>query len=267
VDSSGNIYVVDTNNSRVEVFNSAGTISRSFTGSGTAAGALSHPTYICLDSGNNIFVSDTGNSRVVKFTNSGQSLQVFSKAIISGGTSVPFVTPMGIAVDSSDDVFISDYANDKGLNYIEKFQPSGAFVDGFGLQNGPTGIFSPVGVTINASNAITVVDTENCAIGRFDDLPQSSTYQGGFYIPASGTRVAGSLQGIATDNNGHLFIADKGTSQVLETDLKGNVLSTIGVPGSSAGDLESPQGVAVDSSGNVYVADGANNVVNIYKPK
>lgn len=84
VDDSGNVYVADTNNNRVQKFNSSGIYLSQFgTASsncvdlfGTVVGPLLNPEdngkfcgpdHITIDSTGNIYVADSGNNRIQKF--------------------------------------------------------------------------------------------------------------------------------------------------------------------------------------------------------
>ncbi|CAF3468611.1 unnamed protein product, partial [Rotaria socialis] len=70
-DSSGNLYVADTNNDRVQLFLSGklnGTTIAGLTSqSGSTAVLLNVPRSITLDSALNLYVVDSGNSRIQKF--------------------------------------------------------------------------------------------------------------------------------------------------------------------------------------------------------
>src|SRR5438445_13406259 len=76
VDSSGNIYVSDTINDRIVVFDSSGKLLKTI---GSASG-LQHPTSVAVDSGGNIYVSDTLNDRIVVFDSSGKLLKTIGSA-------------------------------------------------------------------------------------------------------------------------------------------------------------------------------------------
>jgi surface protein len=67
VDSAGNVFIVDTDNNRVEKFNSSGVYQTSFGSSGTGDGEFDAPTGIAIDDDDYIYVSDTGNNRIQKF--------------------------------------------------------------------------------------------------------------------------------------------------------------------------------------------------------
>ena len=67
VDLSGNIYVVDNNNQRVQKFNSAGVYQSTIgvTGvTGTDNAHFDNPTDVAVDSSDNLFVVDFNNQRV-----------------------------------------------------------------------------------------------------------------------------------------------------------------------------------------------------------
>lgn len=106
VDSSGNVYVADGDNDRVQKFNSNGTFITKWGISGNADGQFYHPDGIATDLSGNIFVGDSKNNRVQKFDSNGNFITKIGIAF----------TPRGLAVDSSNDVYVSDY-----LSRIQKF--------------------------------------------------------------------------------------------------------------------------------------------------
>jgi len=73
VDSSGNIYVADTNNHCIWKITSAGVVS-TLAGSGDAdfadgtgtAAQFNYPHGVAVDSSGNVYVADTGNQRIRK---------------------------------------------------------------------------------------------------------------------------------------------------------------------------------------------------------
>ena len=73
VDSSGNVYVADTANSRIQQITSAGVVS-TLAGSGTpgykdatgTAAQFHHPIGVAVDSSGNLYVADTGNHTIRK---------------------------------------------------------------------------------------------------------------------------------------------------------------------------------------------------------
>ena len=67
-----------------------------------------------------------------------------------------------------------------------------------------------------------------------------------------------SPQGIATDNNGYIYIVDTYNYRIQKFDSDGNYITQWGNLGSQSGQFIAPFGVAVDDLGNVYVADTFN---------
>ena len=74
VDSSGNVYVADTNNNRIQKFDSSGTFITKWGSSGTGDGQFEYPTGIAVDSSGNVYVADTDNHRIQKFDSNGTFL-------------------------------------------------------------------------------------------------------------------------------------------------------------------------------------------------
>jgi hypothetical protein len=70
VDDAGRIYVLDTGNHRVQVFDPAGELLLTFGAEGQGPGELSRPQGLAI-LGDNILVSDGQNSRVSEFTRDG----------------------------------------------------------------------------------------------------------------------------------------------------------------------------------------------------
>ena len=66
-DQAGNIYVVDTNNNRIQKFDSDGNFINTWGNSGYAKGQFNRPFGIAADQAGNIYVADTNNNRIQKF--------------------------------------------------------------------------------------------------------------------------------------------------------------------------------------------------------
>ena len=95
IDSSGNIYVVDSGNCRIQKFDSSGNYLSQFGTCGSGNGEFSSPTDIKIDSSGNIYVSDNGSTRIQKFDSSGNYLSQFLQ---TGGSR--------IAIDPFDNLFV-----------------------------------------------------------------------------------------------------------------------------------------------------------------
>jgi hypothetical protein len=67
IDSSGNVYVADTWNNRIQKFDSSGGFITKWGGSGTGNGQFRDPRGVAIDSSGNVYVADSGNNRIQKF--------------------------------------------------------------------------------------------------------------------------------------------------------------------------------------------------------
>ncbi len=67
VDSMGNIYVADTQNDRIQKFNSKGEFITMWGSYGSGDGQFRTPNDVAVDSKGNIYVADTFNYRIQKF--------------------------------------------------------------------------------------------------------------------------------------------------------------------------------------------------------
>lgn len=67
VDANGYLYVADTGNHRVQVFNDEGEVVMVLGGLGSGRGKLRRPSGVAVDAQGNIYVADALNDRIQKF--------------------------------------------------------------------------------------------------------------------------------------------------------------------------------------------------------
>jgi tripartite motif-containing protein 71 len=114
IDSSGNVYVADSNNDRVQKFDSNGFFIKKWGSSGSGDGQFSNPSGIAIDSSGNVYVADSGNKRIQKFNSDGNIIITWG---IAGKVSGQFLNPINIAADSFGHLYVVD----EGNNRIEVF--------------------------------------------------------------------------------------------------------------------------------------------------
>ncbi|HYR46122.1 MAG TPA: flippase activity-associated protein Agl23, partial [Thermoanaerobaculia bacterium] len=73
-DARGNLYVADTKNSRVQVFDGNGQFLRQFGSKGPGDGQFNEPCGLAVDSQGDIWVADTWNQRITHFASDGKYL-------------------------------------------------------------------------------------------------------------------------------------------------------------------------------------------------
>jgi hypothetical protein len=277
LDPSGNVFVADFNNNRIQEFTSTGTFLLTFgwgVQDGTAAfetctsgcqagiagsgdGQFDDPWRIAVDGSGNVFVAGFNNNRIQKFTNTGTFLTKWGS---SGNGDGQFNGgPLTLAVDGNGSVFVTDGGN----NRIQEFTNSGAFLLtlGWGVQDGAAafetctsgcqagiagsgdGQFSgPGGVAVDANGNLFVADSSR--IQKFDNAGNFITKWAVAYGPGA----------LAVDASGNVFAsyAVSLLDDVAEYTNTGALVRTWGCTGSVGG-------IAVDGSENVFVTDARNN--------
>jgi DNA-binding beta-propeller fold protein YncE len=105
VDKDGNVYVADTLNDRVEIFDADGEFISTFGKNGDGPADFERPKGIAIDCDGHIWVVDAGQNVVKVFTPQGRLL-----ICIGGQGAYPgqFNGPWGIAIDASNRVIVSE---------------------------------------------------------------------------------------------------------------------------------------------------------------
>lgn len=114
-DSSGNIWVVDQGNNRVEKFNSKGEYLYQFGSFGTGDGQFRGPQGLAIDASGNLWVSDNSDHRVQKFNSKGEYLLKFGS---EGAGEGQFHNPQGIAIDSLGNLWVVDDNNSRIQKWV-----------------------------------------------------------------------------------------------------------------------------------------------------
>jgi DNA-binding beta-propeller fold protein YncE len=105
VDRDGNVYVTDTFNNRVEIFDADGEFISTFGRNGDGPADLERPKGIAIDGDGHIWVVDAAQNRVKVFNQQGRLLIYFGGQGYYPGQ---FMGPWGIAIDQSNRVIVSE---------------------------------------------------------------------------------------------------------------------------------------------------------------
>lgn len=105
VDKEGNVYVTDTMNNRVEIFDPDGNFISLFGQHGDGPGYLARPKGIAIDGDGHIWIADSFQDRVQVFNREGQLL-----TYLGGHGHYPgqFEALIGIAIDKKNRVFTTE---------------------------------------------------------------------------------------------------------------------------------------------------------------
>lgn len=106
VDKDGNVYVTDTMNNRVEIFDAEGAFVSEFGKHGDGPGYFARPKGIAVDCDGHIWVADQFQDRVEVFNREGQLLTYIGDVHASGLGQ--FEALVGIAIDKNNRVFTTE---------------------------------------------------------------------------------------------------------------------------------------------------------------
>jgi DNA-binding beta-propeller fold protein YncE len=105
VDASGNVYVADTINNRIQIFDANGDFVSMFGRGGDGPGFFGRPKGLAVDSDGHIWVADTTMDRVQVFDRAGRLAAYFG---LHGTQPGQFILPTGVAIDKFNRVIVSE---------------------------------------------------------------------------------------------------------------------------------------------------------------
>lgn len=260
--ADGSLYVVDTDNHRIQQFSPEGAPLNVWGGFGDVntgpaeGGTFNQPWGIGLGPDGSVYVADTWNHRVQKFNAQGEFLTMWGY-FGQGEQPQAFWGPRDVAVDSAGRVFVTDTGNKR----VVVFDGEGNFITQFGSAGmGPGQFDEPVGLAIDLNGLVYVADTWNQRIQVFQEdemgnfLPYRSWEFQGWYGQSLDNKPY-----LAVDNLGSVFVADPEGYRVVQFSDSGEALRAWGDYGAGPDSFGMPASVAVAPDGSVWVVDAGNS--------
>ncbi|MEW6142140.1 MAG: hypothetical protein AB1597_03145 [Chloroflexota bacterium] len=205
LDASGNIYVVDTNNHRIQKFSSNGAFITKWGSLGQGDGQFHTPRGIAIDAVGNVYVASLYSNFIQKFTSNGVFIAKWST---QGSGDGQVLYPGGVAVDVNGNVYIADTGNHR----IQKFSSNGTFIAKWGIQGSDDGQFrNPYGVAVDATGNIYITDTGNHRIQKFSS---NGNFQAKWGTQGSGDGQFFYLGGVAINSAGNIYVTDINNSRI-----------------------------------------------------
>ena len=264
------IFVADSNNQRVQVFNRNTLAYVATLGTGTwgqDSNHFNHPTDVGIDAAGYIYIADAYNKRVQQFDGNRNYRRTY------GTTGVSYVTddyhyyrPTGVAVGNDASIHIVE---ERGHRLV-KLNAAGVpqWTVGEPGQNGDDNshFFGPQDVAVDDSGRVYVV--EGWGNHRVQIFNSNGSYNGTLGTgDGSGNYEFRNPAGIANDGSGNTFVADTNNHRVQIYNAQRTYVATLGTTGVSGADhnhFNVPKDVAVDKNGNIYVADDGNDRVQVF---
>lgn len=255
-DSMDNVYIVDSDNHRVQVFSGKGVFLYQFGKKGKGNGEFNTPFGIAVNDHDEIYVSEHGNNRIQIFDNSGKFLFTFGQ---KGNQKGEFNSPSGIAIDLFDFVYVADSGNDR----VQVFTRQGIFITSFGSSgNLPTQFNYPSYVAVDNNRNIFIVDKNNNRIQVLDPL--------GYFLLDAGNNDSKKFKQLfstAVSKSGIIYVTDIKNNCIHAFSNTGEFLYSFGSKGSGRGQFLDLSGIYMDKKNRLYIADKKNNRVEVYQIK
>lgn len=191
VDSSGNLFIADSNNYRVRKVDAQGIITTvagsgkaGFSGDGGLAlsASLLSPTDVAVDLKGNLYIADEYNNRIREVDTNGVMSTVAGNGAAAfagdGGaaTAASLHNPFGICVDGAANLFIADASNDR----VRKVDSQGIITTVAGNGTGDTtadgtpaieaDVSYPTGVALDGLGTLFIVDVGHKSILRVEGI-------------------------------------------------------------------------------------------------
>jgi tripartite motif-containing protein 71 len=252
LDPSGNTYVAEAKNNRIQKFDTSGTFISKGGSTGTGAGQLRNPAGIAVDASGNILVADANNNRIQVFDSSAN----FVKTIGAG----QLTTPTGVALDGAGNIYVSEGFS----GYVRVFDTNGYFLRTIGSPGAGDGQLTYCyALAVDSAGNVYTTDMALYRVQKFDS-------QGNF-VTKWGSQGSADGQflfpvGITVDMVGNVYVCDMLNRRIQKFDSNGTFLAKFGEVGVGNGTFAWPMGVAVNSVGHLFVTDYMNYLVQEFEP-
>ena len=204
IDPKGLIYVADTGNDRVQIFNPDGTFNNMFGESGSADGQFKGPASVAVNSKGNIYVADTRNRKVKAFSPDGMFLFAVGPEI----GNLILANPVAVRCDENKNVYILDAA----LKKVVVTDAMGKFLR---IWNDSGALQDPASLTYDNKGFFYILDRGSYNVKIFD---AEGAFTASFFAKGRGERELWAPQYMAFRND-KIYISDMENARILGFDI------------------------------------------------
>jgi len=235
------IYVADTGNNRIAVFDKVGTFQFSFGAKGIGEGLFSYPYGLLITEARTLWVSDPTNRSIQEFSLEGK----FKRTVFYGSDG----TKPGMLTAKDKEILVADLArgqivvlDSSGKVKKESFDQSVV-------------IAHPQGMAVDSKGRLWVADEKTAEIKMLAAGAAPVT------IKDSASQTSALVRGLAVDTLDRVWATEPLTGRIRVLDDQGNLLFFL----NAKTPLSFPMGIFISKSKAVFVAERGGNVVRVWQ--
>lgn len=264
VADDGRIYVLDSGNHRIQIFDENGQYLNSWGSQGSEPGQFNEPWGLAIDE-EFVYVADTWNHRIQKFTLDGEFVTLFGRSGAPGDE--PETNGLGLFFGPRDIILLPDnrlLITDTGNHRLQIASRDGEFISEVGGFGNVLGQFNePVGLGAGSDGFVYLADTWNGRVQQFGpDLFALNEWRVEAWVGQS----INNKPYTAVDSAGRIYVTDPEGYRVLIFNNVGEYLGRFGNFGTDGNSFGLPNGITIDAQDNIYIADAGNNRILKFAP-
>jgi serine/threonine-protein kinase len=247
-DNQGRLYVADTENGRVQIFDTQG----QFLGQIKAQPnqeCFRFPRSLAISPQGIVYVTDDLDHRIYKFDTMGKSLGTWKRGRTAEDQ--PAI-PGRILVAPNGFLYLSEPNNRRVLIFDANEKQVGAISEG---------LSAPSGLAMDGEGKLYVMDSANAVVNVYDKagklqltFGQKGTGPGEFSVPRD----------VSVDRYGFIFVADTLNHRVQIFDSTSKHMLSLGIKGTKPSEFNGPEGLLIGPDDRLYVADRGNGRVQAF---
>jgi sugar lactone lactonase YvrE len=252
VDISGRLYVVDTQQRRIHVFDSRN--SRYFWFPEKPPADFEFPVDVTADGTGRVYVSDASTKVVHVFEMYGRE---YLEAI--GADQLKRPTGLAIRPESNELLVVDTLASSLVVFDTRDFSVK-ARAGRDGLQS--DALHFPTNIALAPDGTVYVTDALNF---RIQSLKSDLVFDGHFGEAGDSPGFFSRPKGVAVDSDHNIYVVDALFDNVQIFNKDGELLMAFGTSGQGPGEFWLPNGIFIDSNDVIYVADSYNSRVQVFQ--
>lgn len=264
VDASGNLYVADSWNNRIQKW-APGAKTGVIVVDGNApklrSNKLGGPTAIFVDAKGDIYISDYNNQRIQKWRPNDTSGVTVAGGNGRGSAANQLTDPFGVFVDNNGVIYVTDKDNSRIQKWLPGAIAGTTVAGGNGRGSKSNQLNEPIGsISIDAAGNLYVSDSFNHRVQKWEPGASAGITVAGGNDRGSGANQLNNPFDICFDNSGNLYISDSNNYRVQKwapgATSGTTIIQAYGDDVSKNLIKSAPTAIFVDNKGNLYVADG-----------